>query len=149
MFNFLPWWWEWLRFRSPELRDPEEDPGVELLPEPDDLHDQDHHQSHQDHAEPLPIPADWDPWSPGVDQPAGVLLLHSLERVLEHHQDEIGDADGHVEEVDREGDVDEKAEEVEEEVRREEVDGDSEHGPGLIEVAWSPGEGGRRDEKRE
>ena len=106
-------------FRSPDLGNPEEDPGVELLPEPDDLHDQDHHQSHQDHAEPLPIPADWDPWSPGVDQPAGVLLLHSLERVLEHHQDEIGDAGDHVEEVDDEGDKDGEIEEEGELVRND------------------------------
>ena len=41
-----------------------------------------------------------------------------LERELEHHQDEIGDADDHVEEVDREGDVEDKIEEVEVEVRR-------------------------------
>jgi hypothetical protein len=42
----------------------------------------------------------------------------ALERELQHHQDEIGDADDHVEEVDREGDVEDKIEEVEVEVRR-------------------------------
>ena len=70
---------------------------------------------------------------------------------VQHHQDEIGDVDDHVEEVDGEGYINEEIEKVEEEVRREGVDELPEHTGRGRETSTLPREKGRdgREHSRE